>query len=88
MKGEMDIASVYYDRAYRKEPDNPKVLLCVTRVNHELGNYEVAQSTYRRLESSDPELAKQFAYLTLTGTESARAAEVGRLKERVVWDDE
>ena len=88
LKGEMDIASVYYDRAYRKEPDNPKVLLCVTRVNHELGNYEVAQSTYRSLESSDPELAKQFAYLTLTGTESARAAEVGRLKERVVWDDE
>jgi tetratricopeptide (TPR) repeat protein len=88
LRGDMDVASVYYDRAYRQEPDNPKVLLCVARVNHELGNYEVAQSTYRRLESKDPELAKQFAYLTLTGTESARAAEVGRLKERVVWDDE
>jgi tetratricopeptide (TPR) repeat protein len=88
LKGDMNIASVYYDRAYRKEPDNPKVLLCVARVNHELGNYDVAQSTYRRLASRDPELAKQFAYLTLTGTESARAAEVGRLKERVVWDDE
>jgi tetratricopeptide (TPR) repeat protein len=88
LKGDMNIASLYYDRAYRREPDNPKVLLCVARVNHELGNYDVAQSTYSKLERSDPELARQFAYLTMTGTESARAAEVGRLKERVVWDDE
>jgi tetratricopeptide (TPR) repeat protein len=88
LKGDMNSASVYYDRAYRLEPNDPKVLLCVARVNHELGNYEVAQSTYSKLESRDPELAKQFAYLTLTGTESARAAEVGRLKERVVWEDE
>lgn len=88
LKGNMNVASTYYDRAYRREPDNPTVLLCVARVNHELGNYNIAQSTYQKLENRDPELAKQFAYLTLTSTESARAAEASRLKERVVWDDE
>jgi len=35
MKGALS----YYNKAYTVAPDNPKVLLCVARANHELENY-------------------------------------------------
>jgi tetratricopeptide (TPR) repeat protein len=88
LKGDMSSAAQYYQRAYAKQPGDPKVLLCIARVNHELANYSVSQSAYRELEQKDPQLAKEFAYLGLTGTDAGRAAQVGKLKEKVIWEDE
>jgi tetratricopeptide (TPR) repeat protein len=88
LKGDMSSALEFYDRAYRKDPANPNVLLCVARANQQLGRYEIAQQTYRKLEQSDPALAKQFAYLSLSGSESSRAADASGLKEKVLWQDE
>jgi len=67
---------------------NPNVLLGVARVNQEMGRYEVAQKTYRKLEDADPGLAKKFAYLNLPGSESSRAADASGMKEKVLWQDE
>jgi len=88
LNGDMNTAVAYYERAYRKDPDNPNVLLCVARANQELGRYEIAQQTFKKLEDNDPELAKQFAYLNLPGSESSRAANAGGMKEKVLWQDE
>ena len=85
---EMEKALEYYERASIEAPDNPKVLLCVARVNHELENYGLVNKSYQKLIAVDPDLADQFAYLDLRRDEAARAAEMSAIKEVVVWDEE
>ena len=85
---EMEKALEYYERASIEAPDNPKVLLCVARVNHELENYGLVKKAYGKLKGVDPDLADQFTYLDLRGGEAARAAEMSAVKEVVVWDEE
>ena len=85
---EMEKALGYYERASAEAPDNPKAILCVARVNHELENYGLVMKSYERLKLIDPDLADQFAYLDFRGEEAARAAEMSAVKEVVVWEEE
>ncbi len=78
----------YYKRAQAKAPNNPKVLLCIARVNHDLENYGLVKVAYEKLKTVDPALAEQFSYLALRGEEASRAAEVSAAKEVIVWDEE
>ena len=75
----------YYNRAYSKEHDNPRVLLAVARVNHDLENYYQVRKVYAVLKSKDPELAAKFSYLDLKGEEATRAAEISGVNEVVLW---
>ncbi|MBA7484183.1 MAG: tetratricopeptide repeat protein [Spirochaeta sp.] len=88
LQGSMERALEYYERAAKKAPDNPRVLLCLARVSHELENYGLVRKSYARLKSVDPDLAEQFAYLDLRGEEAARAAEMSAVTEVVVWEEE
>ena len=85
--GDIKGALNYYNRAYKTAPDNPKVLLCVARANHELENYGSVREAYDKLRAIDPDLAIQFAYLDLRGEEAARAASMAGVKEVVIWDE-
>jgi tetratricopeptide (TPR) repeat protein len=87
LNGDIQNAKVYYDRAYQQQPDNPKVLLTVARVNHEMENYGTVKQTYAKLKEVDPDLAQQFAYLDLRGDDATRAAAIGRVKEVVLWEE-
>ncbi|MBW8003731.1 MAG: hypothetical protein FVQ80_17285 [Planctomycetes bacterium] len=78
----------YYDRAAGKEPSNPKLLLAIARVHHQLENYGFAKRSYDKLKKIDPELAEKFDYLDLKGEAGARAAEVSGLKGVMVWAEE
>ena len=88
MKQEMEKALPYVDRAYQKDPSNPKVLLAVARVNHALENYYLVKKIYTELKELDPDLAFQFSYLDLRGEEASRAAEIGKVKGMIVWAEE
>ncbi len=88
VKKDLEGALKYYNKAAEINPNNPKVLLCVARVNHELENYGIVRKAYNKLKAVDPELAEQFAYLSLRGEEAARAAEISAVKEVIVWDEE
>lgn len=81
-------ALVYYQRASRKDPDNPRVLLSVARCSHEMENYGLVREYYDKLKLIDPDLAQQFAYLALRGEEASRSAEISQIMEVVVWDEE
>ena len=87
LNGDIKNAKEYYDQAYRQQPDNPKVLLTIARVNHEMENYGTVKETYDRLKKVDPDLARQFAYLDLRGEDATRAAAIGRVKEVVLWEE-
>jgi tetratricopeptide (TPR) repeat protein len=84
---DLNRAKTYYERAYNVEPSNSTALLAVARVNHDLENYKLAEQLYAQLKSRSPALAEQYAYLEMRGEEAARAAAVGQMKERVVWDE-
>ena len=88
LEGQMEKALTYYERAAKKAPDNPRVLLCLARVSHELENYGLVRKSYQELKRVDPDLADQFAYLDLRGEEAARAAEMSAVKEVVLWEEE
>ncbi len=88
LKKDMKEALAFYQRAYRKAPEDPHVLLGIARTNQELENYGMVKETYDELKKVAPKLAQQFAYLELKGEESSRAAETSGAEEMVVWDEE
>ena len=53
----------------------------------ELENYGTTKKAYDKLKEIDPDLAMQFAYLELRAEDVARAAEISRIKEVVVWEE-
>ena len=76
------------DRAEKIKPDDPKVLLCVARVNHELENYGIALEAYGRLREIAPEIANRYSYLVSRGEESSRAADLNDARGDLVWEEE
>jgi tetratricopeptide (TPR) repeat protein len=77
----------YYNRAYAKDPKNPRVLLAVAKASHDLEDYFRVKKVYAELKARDPELAAQFAYLDLKGEESTRAANAAGVSGVVVWEE-
>lgn len=77
-----------FERAQRQARDNPKVFLALARVHHELENFGTARSLFAQLKQVDPDLASRFSYLELRGEESVRAADLGRSREAVLWEEE
>jgi tetratricopeptide (TPR) repeat protein len=81
-------ALAIYERAYKKEPKNPKVLVSLARASWELENYYLTSKAYKELEAVDPGLAGRYAYLKLRTDEAGlRAAGVEQLKEEMTWAD-
>jgi tetratricopeptide (TPR) repeat protein len=86
VQSQVDKALDYYNRAYKKDPNNATVLLCVARANHALENYSIAKKAYAALQEKDPDLAQKFAYLDLRGEEATRAADASHVQGVVVWE--
>ncbi len=87
LNNDMRNALTYYERAFELAPENPTVLLCVARTNHELENYGLVRDAYNNLKKVDPDLAYQFSYLSLRGEEAVRSAELSKVKDVVIWED-
>jgi len=66
-------AKALYNRAYAKAPDNPALLLQLSRTLFELGDYAASEAMYKRLEMVNEGLAAQYGYLGKGG--SGKAAE-------------
>ena len=83
--GDNDAALRYYDRALKKAPTNPSVLLAESVINHQMENYGVVKRYYQELKRQDPALADRYAYLDLKGEEGARAGDASGLRNLVEW---
>jgi hypothetical protein len=77
----------YYERAFKKAPKNPSVLLGIARVNYEVGSYAASLKAYQDLKTIKPDLAERFSYLELRGEEATRADDVSQEKGVVVWEE-
>jgi hypothetical protein len=80
-------ALAYYNRALKKAPAEPKVLLAVSRTYAVMEKYSEAQQTFALLKSVDEELSSRFAFLGGSASESVRAASVRETKGEVLWQD-
>jgi tetratricopeptide (TPR) repeat protein len=76
----------YYERAFVRSPENPGVLLGLTRVYQKLGKQRDANKTYARLKSIDPSLAEEYAYLG-TGADDGNRAYHPDGDRKVLWDE-
>jgi len=88
MDKQLKQAREYYLRAYRNDPDNPVILVGLAKVAHGLEEYGEAGDKYNRLKNVSPETAERFAYLDTQGTGAARAADMGREGEVIIWEEE
>jgi tetratricopeptide (TPR) repeat protein len=78
----------FYQRAAKVAPHDPLVLLGLARTNHEMQNYGLVNSEYEELKTRSPELAAQFAYLSLQGEEAVRAEEANEVGSSMIWGEE
>jgi len=87
LKGDLEVALGYFERAAEYKPDDPTVLLNLARINNELDQVARVRLYYAQLEEADPELGIEFAYLGDGESEGgARAADVDLRRSRVFWD--
>jgi tetratricopeptide (TPR) repeat protein len=78
----------FFERAAAQDQNNPKIILSLSRTNHELENYGTARRLFARLKEVDSNLASRFSYLELRGEEAVRAADLGRVRNTVLWEEE
>ena len=64
------------------------MILAISRAHHELENYGFATAYYERLQTGNPELADQFAYLQFRDSDTGRASDTATAKEVIVWGEE
>jgi tetratricopeptide (TPR) repeat protein len=87
LKKDLKRAFDCYSQAAQIEPDNPKVLLGMARVQFDLENFALARDYYARLQAASPEMAKKFSFLGSRDTEQARASSTS-IREVMVWSEE
>ena len=85
-KDNAENAYQYFRRAEKLSSKNSKVLLGLARSSFNTGNLKVANSTFKRLESENPELAIKFKHLGSENT-VARASQV-KNNEVTEWEEE
>jgi tetratricopeptide (TPR) repeat protein len=78
----------YYTKAIDVNPDSVTALVCLARTHHAIENYGSARRYYEQLKAKSPEMASRFAYLELKGEKSDRAAEIGKSRDILLWEEE
>jgi tetratricopeptide (TPR) repeat protein len=79
-------ALAYYNRAYRLDPYNPRILVSLLRVHRDREETEQAKKTYEQLARVSPETADEYRYLFEGGSDAARAGAAG-VAESLLWEE-
>ncbi len=77
----------YLERAENLSPENPRLLLALARVQHIMGEYARAETTFTLLKKMDPVLASSISFVASKEGQTNRASEVIRLKETIIWEE-
>jgi tetratricopeptide (TPR) repeat protein len=87
LKGDMEGALTFFNRAYKKDSKYPGALLGIARASHEIENYATVKKSFGELRQVDPDLASRFAYLELKGEEATRAADILQVRDFIIWQE-
>jgi tetratricopeptide (TPR) repeat protein len=83
-----DKALEHFQRASTVSPNNPAVLLQLSRCYYELGRFEESTVLFERVRKLDSKLAGLFPYLDTQKGQAARGAAYDSGKEVVLWQEE
>jgi tetratricopeptide (TPR) repeat protein len=87
LQGKYSDALGYYAKALTAAPGNATALLAVARVDAALGKYDAALASYNKLKAADSVLASRYAYLGGGNDSTLRAADAGKTKGDLLWQD-
>ncbi|MEI8094634.1 MAG: tetratricopeptide repeat protein [Spirochaetales bacterium] len=79
-------AEVYYQRALKTSPDNPKYLVNLAKVQAQTNQLDKASTTLAAVRKADPKLADQYSYLAVHEDSGGRAAEQGLTVGDLLWN--
>ncbi len=85
LKEQPKLAQEFYERAAKKEPQNPKVLLGLAKIYHQTEQYERARMKHEELAAVDRILAERYAYLGASANTTSRAGDTEALRLQVLW---
>lgn len=88
LREDLQRAISYFGRALRREPENPGVLLGLTRAYNERGDTQQSAAMYERLRKVAPDVAERNAYLRGGASETARAGQPRAGERRIEWADD
>ncbi|TVR57134.1 MAG: hypothetical protein EA426_12935 [Spirochaetaceae bacterium] len=90
LRGEFEVALAFFERASRAIPNEPAVLLSLSRVYYELERYAEARTYLERLKRTDPDLGAEYGYLAVVDETGTRASGVALRHDKILWleDDE
>lgn len=77
----------FLERAIAKQERNPKALLALSRVYHEMEEYELAAALHRQLAEIDRPLAERYSFLGGTIRTDGRAAAADTVREEIFWTE-
>ena len=85
--GELDGALGSFESAAEQDPDNPRILVCLTMVYLEKGDLEMANKTFNKLKNLDSDLASRFSILDSNSQDdSSRASDQTAGSEVFSWE--
>jgi tetratricopeptide (TPR) repeat protein len=87
LKRDFSGASAAFERARKRDPKNPAVLLNIARIQYEQERFDAARRSYEALASVDPGLAEQNRYLAQQADAATRASNVAAQKENMAWQE-
>jgi tetratricopeptide (TPR) repeat protein len=85
LQSQAERALEFYERAAEAKPQDPRVLLSLARIYHELEQYEPARVKYEELAAVDQPLADRYAYLGGAADKSSRAAATDNVRRQILW---
>jgi hypothetical protein len=88
LRGDLGSATSYYERAQAVEPKDQLVLLALTRLHYELGDYGMARGLYAQLREINALLADSYSFLAREKPPAARAGTRRREPKPMLWAEE
>lgn len=85
IKEDYELALAYYNRAYKRVPNLPGLLINIAKVYYELSDDDNAKKAYDRLKDSFPDIAAGYEYLVSEQDEKNRSAQA-LSKESLEWE--
>jgi hypothetical protein len=86
-RGKFDESVDWYQKAQKKTPEDPKIIIALARAQSELGKLDAAKVNFDKASVLDPALAERFAYLGLPAGDLSRAASAEDSRRNFEWTE-
>ena len=87
MEDDLNNALFHYKRVQGLKPNNSLMLLQLSRIYNELGDFTESDVYFKKLQTTSPDLAARYSYLDISQAGSGRASGQGSYKGVMLWEE-